>query len=90
MATDITTTRLRNLSINGFLLVLMFKHTSSQHTPIAMHPIHAIYLRPVQNMQGGHELTDLTSGLVITQANVTEIPVTNLVLILSTRSYGFL
>ena len=40
----------------------------------------AIYLRPAQNMQGGHELMDLTSGLVITHANVTEIPVTDLVI----------
>ena len=40
----------------------------------------AIYLRPAQNMQGGHELMDLTSGLVITRANVTEIPVTDLVI----------
>ena len=31
-------------------------------------------------MQGAHELTDLTSGFVITQANVTEIPVTDLVI----------
>ena len=31
-------------------------------------------------MQGGHELMDLTSGLVITHANVTEIPVTDLVI----------
>ena len=40
----------------------------------------AIYLRPAQNMQGGHELMDLTSGLVITWANVTEIPLTDLVI----------
>ena len=31
-------------------------------------------------MQGGHELMDLTSGLVITRANVTEIPVTDRVI----------
>ena len=40
----------------------------------------AIYLRPAQNMQGGHELMDLTLGLVITCANVNEIPVTYLVI----------
>ena len=40
----------------------------------------AIYLRPAQNIQGGHELMDLTSGLVITRANVTEIPGTDLVI----------
>ena len=31
-------------------------------------------------MQGGHELMDLTSGLVITHANINEIPVTDLVI----------
>ena len=46
----------------------------------APHTLDAIYLRPAQNMQGGHELMDLTSGLVITHANVTEIPVTDLVI----------
>ena len=37
-------------------------------------------MRQAQNMQGGHEHMDLTSGLVITHANVTEIPVTDLVI----------
>ena len=60
----------------------MCKHTINLHTQTAMHHIHldAIYLRPAQHMQGGHELMDLTSGLVITRANVTEIPVTDLVI----------
>ena len=40
----------------------------------------AIYLWPAQNMQGGHGLMDLTLGLVISQAKVTEIPVTDLVI----------
>ena len=31
-------------------------------------------------MQGGHELMDLNSGLVITQAHITEIPITGLVI----------
>ena len=46
----------------------------------APHTLDSIYLRPAQNMQGGHELMDLTSGLVITHANVAEIPVTDLVI----------
>ena len=46
----------------------------------APHTLDAICLRPAQNMQGGHELMDLTSGLVITHANVTEIPATDLVI----------
>ena len=49
-------------------------------TSNAPHTLDAIYLRPAQNMQGGHELMDLTSGLVITHASVTEIPVTDLVI----------
>ena len=31
-------------------------------------------------MQGGHELIDLNSGLVITRAHITEIPITDLVI----------
>ena len=46
----------------------------------ALRTLDAIYLRPAQNMQGGHELMDLTSGLVITCANATEIPATDLVI----------
>ena len=40
----------------------------------------AIYLRPCQNMQGGHELMDLTLGLVITCENGNKIPDTDLVI----------
>jgi hypothetical protein len=35
----------------------------------------AIYLRPVNNMQGGHGLYDLNSGRAIMHARVTQIPV---------------
>ncbi|MGC8483976.1 MAG: hypothetical protein ACP5OE_10085 [Thermodesulfobium sp.] len=38
--------------------------------------IDAIYLRPANNIQGGHELMDLNSGRVITRPRVWEIPVT--------------
>ena len=40
----------------------------------------AIYLRPAQNQQGGHELMDLNSGQVITRNIVHEIPVTDVVI----------
>ena len=39
-----------------------------------------IYLRPLQNVQGGHELLNLTTGLVITRPRVWEIPVTDVVI----------
>jgi hypothetical protein len=37
-------------------------------------------LRPVNSMQGGHELYDLNSGRAITRARVTQIPVTDMVI----------
>jgi hypothetical protein len=42
--------------------------------------IEAIYLRPSNNIQGGHELMDLNSGRVITRPRVWELPVTSLVI----------
>ncbi|MGC8547340.1 MAG: hypothetical protein ACP5MU_06795, partial [Thermoplasmata archaeon] len=42
--------------------------------------IDAIYLHPVDNIQGGHELMDLNSGRLITRPRVVEIPITNLVI----------
>jgi hypothetical protein len=42
--------------------------------------IDAIYLRPLDNIQGGHELMDLNSGRVITRPRVWEIPVTQVVI----------
>ena len=50
---------------------------TNSNTP---YTLDAIYLRPAQNIQGGHELMDLTSGLVITQTNVTEIPDADIVI----------
>jgi hypothetical protein len=40
----------------------------------------AIYLRPAQNQQGGHELMDLNSGQLISRNIVHEIPVTDVVI----------
>ena len=42
--------------------------------------IDAIYLRPTQNRQGGHEVMDLTSGRVITRPRVRVLPATDLVI----------
>jgi hypothetical protein len=42
--------------------------------------IDAIYLRPMTNKQGGHELMNLRTGLVITRNKVWERPLTDLVI----------
>jgi hypothetical protein len=44
-----------------------------------------IDLRPVNSMQGGHELYDLNSGRVITRSRVAQIPVTDVVIIANKR-----
>ena len=38
--------------------------------------IDAIYLRPLHNMQGGHEVMNLATGRAITMSKVTEQPTT--------------
>jgi hypothetical protein len=55
-------------------------HEQNQTNSNASRTIDAIYLRPVNSMQGGHELYDLNSGRVITRARVTQIPVTDVVI----------
>jgi hypothetical protein len=55
-------------------------HETNQTNSNASRTIDAIYLRPVNSMQGGHELYDLNSGRVITRARVTQIPVTDVVI----------
>jgi hypothetical protein len=55
-------------------------HKTNQTNSNASQTIDAIYLRPVNSMQGGHELYDLNSGRVITRARVTQIPVTDVVI----------
>ena len=37
--------------------------------------IDGIYLRPMQNKQGGHEIMNLASGQVVSRRNLTEIPI---------------
>jgi hypothetical protein len=55
-------------------------HETNQTNLNASQTLDAIYLRPVNSMQGGHELYDLNSGRVITWARVTQIPVTDVVI----------
>ena len=42
--------------------------------------IDAIYLRPLNNIQGGHELMNLSTGSIITRNKVREVPATELVI----------
>ena len=55
-------------------------HEASPKNTQAPRTIDAIYLRPARNMQGGHELMNLATGLKITRPRVWTIPVTDLVI----------
>jgi hypothetical protein len=55
-------------------------HETNRTNSNATRMLDAIYLRPAQNQQGGHELMDLNSGQVITRNIVHEIPVTDVVI----------
>jgi hypothetical protein len=55
-------------------------HETNQTNSNTSQMLDAIYLRPMNSMQGGHELYDLNSGRVITRARVTQIPVTDVVM----------
>jgi hypothetical protein len=57
-----------------------YNHETNQTNSNAARTIDAIYLQPALNMQGGHELYDLNSNRVITQARVSQIPVTDMVI----------
>jgi hypothetical protein len=52
-------------------------HETNQTNSNPSQMLDAIYLRPVNSMQGGHELYDLNLGRVITGARVTQIPITD-------------
>jgi hypothetical protein len=54
-------------------------HETNQTNSNASQTLDVIYLRPVNSMQGGHELYVLNSGREITRARVTQIPVTDVV-----------
>jgi hypothetical protein len=55
-------------------------HDTNQTNSNASRTIKAIYLRPVNSMQCGHELYDINTGREITRARVTQIPVTDVVI----------
>jgi hypothetical protein len=56
-------------------------HESTPTNDNAARTIDCIYLRPCNNLQGGHELMDLNSGRVITRGGkITEIPITPVVI----------
>ena len=55
-------------------------HETNRRNSNATRTLDAIYLRPAQNQQGGHELMDLNSGQLITRNKIHEIPVTDVVI----------
>jgi hypothetical protein len=55
-------------------------HESTKTSSNVTRTLDALYLRPAQNQQGGHELMDLNSGQLISRNIVHEIPVTNAVI----------
>ena len=55
-------------------------HETTQTNSNAPRTLDGIYLRPLLNIQGGHEIMDLNSGEAITRARVTEIPITSVVI----------
>jgi hypothetical protein len=60
-----------------------YVQANQENTPTnaqAPRTIDAIYLRPMKNTQGGHELMNIATGLVITRNTVWELPVTDLVI----------
>ena len=59
---------------------VLANHETEPTNTNAPRAIDAIYLRPLNNIQGGHELMDLNSGKLITRRNVTEIPMTTSVI----------
>ena len=74
-----------NLDYNKHCIVpfgtyVQANHETNPTNTNALRTLDAIYLCPMDNIQGGHELMDLNSGQVITQRKVTEIPVTELVI----------
>jgi hypothetical protein len=55
-------------------------HDSTKTSSNVTRTLDAVYLRPAQNQQGGHELMDLNSGQLISRNIVHEIPVTDVVI----------
>ena len=59
--------------------VQAFQENSPSNT-LEARAIDGIYLRPMMNSQGGHEIMNLATGLVITHHKVTTLPVTDFVI----------
>ena len=62
-------------------LIPQFSYVTAHTEPYpkntsASRGIDAIYIRPISNMQGGHEIMNLATGNLITRAHVTLIPIT--------------
>ena len=55
-------------------------HESNPHNTNMSRTCDRIYLRPSNNFQGGHEVTDLNTRCVIMCCKVTETPVTDVVI----------
>ena len=55
-------------------------HETNPTNTNAPRTIDAIYLRPLRNIQGGHEIMDLNSGCIVTRQKVTEVPITQAVI----------
>ena len=55
-------------------------HETAKTSSNVARTLDAIYLRPAQNQQGGHELMDLNRGQLITRNIVRQTPVTNVVI----------
>jgi hypothetical protein len=63
-----------------FKAYVQANHESTRTSSNTTRMLDAIYLRPAQNQQGGHELMDLNSGQLITRNIVHKIPVTDVVI----------
>ena len=60
-----------------------FVQANQENNPMNMQAprtIDAIYLRPLNNIQGGHEVMNLATGNVVTRSRVWERPATEMVI----------
>jgi Reverse transcriptase (RNA-dependent DNA polymerase) len=70
-----------NLDFNKHCAIQFGAYVQAHHEPSpqnAQHPrtIDCIYLRYVDNIQGGHHLLDIRTGRTIKRRNVTQVPIT--------------
>jgi hypothetical protein len=59
---------------------VLASHKSTKMSSNVTRTLDAIWLRPAQNQQGGHELVDLNSGQLISRNIVHKIPATDVVI----------